>query len=332
MRGAQSIPLESIASNASGPVRSPWRLLLKVGGSAALLTILLYESEPARLWAEFRGASWRWLAAALAIYLLMIVVSAWRWHVLLEPQGIAVGLRALVRSYLVATFFNNFLPSNIGGDVIRIKDTVTAAGSRTLAATIVLLDRGIGLLGLLVVGALGETLVGRAARGSLPVGPAILWSLALAGLGGLAALVVAPTLVSRLLHPLRAIHHDWVDERLNRLVAMFARFRARPGSIVLCLGGAIAVQAILVGFYAAVAASLRIPVPAAHLAVLVPLSFIVQMLPISMNGLGVREATFAAYFRLLGLPIESALALSLLGSATILVFSLSGAAAYAASR
>lgn len=332
MKGAQSILLESVEPNESGRVRSPWRLLLKVGGSAGLLVVLFYQTEPGRLWTAFRGASWGWLAAALAIYLLMILVSAWRWNALLEPQGIVVGLPALVRSYLVATFFNNFLPSNIGGDVIRIKDTVAAAGSRTLAATIVLLDRAIGLLGLLVVGALGETLVGRAARGALPVGPAILWSLALAGLAGLFAFVVAPTLVSRLLHPLRAIHHDWVDERLDRLVGMFTRFRARPASIVLCLGGAILVQAILVGFYAAVAASLRIPVPAAHLAVLVPLSFIVQMLPISMNGLGVREATFAAYFRLLGLPIESALALSLLGSATILVFSLSGAAAYAAGR
>lgn len=332
MRGAQSILLESVESNASGPVRSPWRLLLKVGGSAALLAVLFYQTEPGRLWAAFRGASFGWLAAALVIYLLMILVSAWRWNALLEPQGIVIGLPALVRSYLVATFFNNFLPSNIGGDVIRIKDTVAAAGSRTLAATIVLLDRGIGLLGLLVVGALGETLVGRAARGALPVGPALLWSLALAGLAGLFAVVMAPTLVSRLLHPLRAIHRDWVDARLDRLVGMFTRFRARPASIVLCLGGAIVVQAILVGFYAAVAASLRIPVPAAHLAVLVPLSFIVQMLPISMNGLGVREAAFAAYFRLLGLPIESALALSLVGSATILVFSLSGAAAYAASR
>jgi hypothetical protein len=68
------------------------------------------------------------------------------------------------------------------------------------------------------------------------------------------------------------------------------------------------------------------------MAVLVPLSFVVQMLPVSLNGFGVREATFTYYFRMLGLPLESALVFSLLGTATIMFFSLSGAAAYVTRR
>ena len=87
-------------------------------------------------------------------------------------------------------------------------------------------------------------------------------------------------------------------------------------------------QVILVVFYAAVARSLAIPVPFAHLAVLVPVSFLVQMLPGSMNGLGVREAVFSVYFARIGLPLESALLLSFLGAGLILLFSLSGAAVY----
>ena len=54
---------------------------------------------------------------------------------------------------------------------------------------------------------------------------------------------------------------------------------------------------LLVRFYAAVARSLAIPVPFAHLAVLVPVSFVVQMLPVSVNGLGVREAVFSRLLR-----------------------------------
>lgn len=69
-----------------------------------------------------------------------------------------------------------------------------------------------------------------------------------------------------------------------------------------------------------------------HLAVLVPLSFVVQMVPVSLNGFGVREATFTYYFGMLGLPIESALLLSLVGTAVIMVFSLSGAATYVVRR
>ena len=56
-----------------------------------------------------------------------------------------------------------------------------------------------------------------------------------------------------------------------------------------------------------------------------PLSFIVQMLPVSVNGFGVREATFGFYFTRFGLPLESALALSFIGAALIMLFSVSGA-------
>ena len=61
---------------------------------------------------------------------------------------------------------------------------------------------------------------------------------------------------------------------------------------------------------------------------LVPLSFVVQMAPVSVNGFGVREATFGVYFTRLGLPLESALAVSLIGAVLIMVFSLTGAVAY----
>jgi hypothetical protein len=59
---------------------------------------------------------------------------------------------------------------------------------------------------------------------------------------------------------------------------------------------------------------------------------IVQMLPVSMNGFGVREATFGFYFSRLGLPLESALLVSLMGAAMIMLFSLSGAAVYVGRR
>jgi len=90
-------------------------------------------------------------------------------------------------------------------------------------------------------------------------------------------------------------------------------------------GGAVVVQALLVLFYVAVARSLHIPIAVPHLAVIVPISFIMQMVPVSVNGFGVREATFSFYFKSLGLPIESAMALSLGSTALIMLFSLSGA-------
>ena len=73
--------------------------------------------------------------------------------------------------YLVALFFNNLLPSNIGGDVVRISDTAKLARSKTLATTVVLLDRVMGVMALVLVAACGATLVATrsaAGHGAVP--------------------------------------------------------------------------------------------------------------------------------------------------------------------
>jgi hypothetical protein len=139
---------------------------------------------------------------------------------------------------------------------------------------------------------------------------------------------VAPSLLIRLLGPLRRLNPAWVGERLERLQEALARFRQAPLALAGCFAGAVLVQAILVGFYAAIAHAIGVAVSPLHMAVLVPVSFLVQMLPLSVNGFGLREATFSLYFARLGLPIEAALVISLLGAGLVMLFSLSGAVVY----
>jgi hypothetical protein len=302
--------------------------LLKLAVSAVLIGVLLSRIDGARLWAMARTAAPAWLVTALVLYLIMILASAWRWGLLLEAQGIVFRFRTLTSSFLVATFFNNFLPSNIGGDVVRITDTATAAGSKTLATTVVLIDRGIGLLGLVLVAALGATAGPRLIAAGPGVGAAMLWAgFSVASLLAVVALL-KPGALPRLLRPLRLVHPEWVDERLGRLQAALHRFGEAPSALAGCFAGAVFVQATLVAFYLAIARSMHIPVGFADLAFIVPVSFVIQMIPISLNGFGIREATFGFYFARLGLPLESALLVSFVGAGLIMLFSVSGGVAY----
>jgi len=299
---------------------------VKIAVSLGLLMLLFSRVDVSRLWGVARQASPVWLVAALLMYLAMVLASAVRWGVLLRAQHVQLPFSFLTQSFLVATFFNNFLPSNIGGDVVRITDTAKAAGSKTLATTVVLIDRGLGLLGLALMAATGASLMHRMAVG--PVGPAMLW----AGFG-LGAIVATPALlmpetVTKLLQPLRVFHKDWVDARIEKLTYALTRFKETPTALAGCFAGAVVVQAILVLFYVAIARSMQIPIGFAELAVIVPVSFIVQMIPVSVNGFGVREATFGFYFTRLGLPLESALLVSFVGAALIMLFSLTGGVAY----
>ena len=140
---------------------------------------------------------------------------------------------------------------------------------------------------------------------------------------------IAPAGFGRLLQPLTVVHPEWVGERIETLTdgarplpraARRARrlLRRRGRSCRRCWSC----------FYLAVVHALDIPITAWDLAVIVPLSFVVQMLPVSVNGFGVREATFSFYFTRLGLPIESASRCRSSAPALIMLFSLSGAALY----
>ena len=308
------------------PARRYVFLALKIAVSIILLVVLLSRIDAGQLWATARKASIAWLAVALAIYFVNVVASSWRWHVLLSAQRVNVPIWTLVKSFLVALYFNNFLPSNIGGDFIRIRDTAKATGSKTLATLVILCDRVIGVIALVLVAATGATMVAEiGGHVGSPIWPSWLWAGFLIGTIVSAPAVLAPAGVGRLLQPLTVIHPEWVGDRIEDLTAALSRFREHPGAILGCFAGAVFVQGTIVLFYIAVAHALHVPVEGWDLAVIVPLSFIVQMLPVSLNGFGIREATFSFYFTRVGLPMEAAILTSLVAQAMIMLFSLVGA-------
>src|SRR3954469_9645645 len=202
--------------------------VVKLVVSFALLAFLLSRIDTARLWANARQASIPWLAIALAVYLSTVLCSVWRWWLLLEAQDVDVAPRQLFNSYLVALFFNNLLPSNIGGDVVRISDTAKLARSKTLATTVVLLDRVMGVMALVLVAACGATLVATRSvvgHGAVPLWPSWFWAnlpswfwaVFVAGAAATTPALVAPAGVVRLLQPLTTFHPEWVGGRISSL-------------------------------------------------------------------------------------------------------------------
>lgn len=316
----------------SSVTRSTLLWILKIGVSAGLLYVLFSRIEIAKVWDHMRGASPEWVLLALALYLVMLLVSTWRWQVLLRTQHVNIPFGTLVNSYLAATFANNFLPSNIGGDVIRIADTARAAKSKTLAAAVVLADRGIGVVGLAFIAASGSTLAARRSEAIGPIGPALFWLGLIAAVAAGLFVIARPQRMAMLLRPLHVFHAEWVGRRIVTITDALQKFGKAPASLVIAFVASIVVQALLVGFYVAVATALHVSVPVGHMAMLVPVSFLVQMLPVSVNGLGVREGTFVGYLTQIGISKESAVALSLIGAVLIMLFSMSGAAAYLVRR
>src|SRR5262245_54568375 len=178
MRASRRMPADP---SEQSPARRYVLLGIKLSVSIVLLAILFSKIDVQKLWASARRGSVAWLLAALGIYAVNVVASVWRWSQLLDAQRVNLPRTRLMGSFLVASFFNNFLPSNIGGAVVRIADTARVAGSKTLATTVVLADRVLGLMALVLVAAIGATVAGRLHPAAAPIWPAWLWAGFLAG-------------------------------------------------------------------------------------------------------------------------------------------------------
>lgn len=315
------------------PARRRLIFAAKLAVSVALLALLFSRIDARQFWNTARHASLVWLAVALLFYAANVLLSVWRWRLLLDTQAVDVPSRRLLDSYLVALFFNNFLPSNIGGDVIRIRDTAQPARSKTLATLVVLADRVIGVIVLALIAAVGATMTGlMPGHPASPIWPPSLWAGFVIVAAACAPIVIAPGGVSRLLQPLTVLHPEWIGGRIESLTNVLVRFRERPSALASCFAGAVMVQGSVVLFYFCVAYALGLPATVWDLAVIVPLSFIVQMLPVSMNGFGVREATFAVYFSHAGMTREAGVLVSLVGAVLTMLFSLTGAPVYISRR
>jgi len=124
--------------------------------------------------------------------------------------------------------------------------------------------------------------------------------------------------------PVRALNREWLNERAQRLEDAVIKFRNAPSALLGAFFGALVLQLTIVAFYLLTAQGLSVPLPIFLGAVLIPVSLVVQMAPVSINGFGVREAVFAFFFRRFGLPTDAAVALSLVSTGMVMSLSLVG--------
>ena len=92
--------------------------------SLAVLVFFLVVSKISfeEIGLKLKDVIWGWLALSFSLHALGLLISAYRWQILARAQGDRVPLMFLAKSYLVGTFFNNFLPTRFGGDIVRIWD------------------------------------------------------------------------------------------------------------------------------------------------------------------------------------------------------------------
>ncbi len=302
-------------------------LLLRIAISGILLYWVLSGVDLASLGNMVKETHPFPLAMALLLYFVgVIVVGTVRWRLLLASQGVPAPFGYLVKSYMVATFFNNVLPTNIGGDVFRIKDAARYTNSKTLSSAIVFVDRLIGFAGLFAL-ALGAVVFGGQVIRALP-GLNWLWIGLAAICAALLMVLAVPEVVEWGLKPLNRLSSAWITKRVGVVTSTLFQFRRETPALAKALGISLVIQGSIVFFYFLIAHAMSIPLPLDYCFLITPLVLVVQLFP-SINGFGVRESAFVFFFRIIELTGEQAVSLSFVSTGVIILLSLLGGLVYA---
>ena len=140
--------------------------LLKLIVSLGILAYIFTKFVDIRqLAATLLQANWLYFAAAVLVYFLVQGLSAYRWHLLVKPQGLTVPFRKILAFYFLGMYFNFFLPSSIGGDVFKIYYLNKETNRLSACTASVFFDRDIGMGGLVLIAILGLLFAGSPVEG-----------------------------------------------------------------------------------------------------------------------------------------------------------------------
>lgn len=277
--------------------------LLRIGLSVGLLSYVLWQID----WQEFQATlqnanPWPY-AGALVLGLLGVVIRAWRWKVLLDAVNLRVNFRRLVYLYFVGAFYNSFLPTGFGGDVVRVLEFGPNTDRAVVTGTTIV-DRLTGFVMLFTL-----------ALAALPFSTQylpqeLIWPVALAGVGVIVAAAllfegrVVRALTSFLPAPLSLSGEGWLARTFDSIS------RGGRAGLWRALGISLFFNLILLTAANLIALALQINISSAALFVFVPVATASLLLP-SISGLGVRETIYTVLFAQVGLGATQATAFSL---------------------
>lgn len=309
-----------------GKVRGTVGVALRAAVSVGALWLVFSKVNLAEVGRAFATMDLRWALAALASVYLAVAISAIKWWVLVQARGYTVSFWRLARHYFVGFFFNNFLPTSVGGDVVRAWDLGQDLDDAPEGAASVIAERLIASLGLGLTALIGLPFAVSDRTATVAVGVVILASLVMFGIflvPSKSATVVRGAMGSRF----EGVA-DWVSRTVHGVDATLRSYRASVS--VLALSVVFQLTVALVNY--CIFRALGAPVGLGEAIVYTSIVSAVTMVPVSISGHGIREAGYAYFFGLAGVGAAVAVTASLMFFVFVAVGTLPGALFFALDR
>lgn len=300
-------------------------LVLKLSVSILLLLFLYHNTPLQQIGAVLAQSNLALLALVGCLLLLNTTLSALKWRILLLSDQIDIPLSKLVVSYLIGGFFNLFLPSNIGGDSYRIYDIMRKSGQGVRTAASVFADRLSGFIALTCLSLAASIFV------AVHVDRPFLFTLPLIVLCGLLLALYLLWRRTPVLWMLRVSRLDRFPKLLRfceTFFAAFARYGSEPGTVVRVMLISFAFQFLLILAVYLMAWAIQAQVPFIYFLAFVPLITLMEAVPVSVYGIGVRDMGYVFFFQFAGMGEVYTRSLAIVFLAVTLGYSLVGGGLY----
>jgi len=303
------------------PLRHYSSVAIRIVVTLGILILIFRNVEIEKVIGIIKQANVGYLMLAIVFQLLSTILAGYRWCIVMHLIEFSQPVWFYIKSYFKGSFFNQGLPTSIGGDAIRVLD-VAATGQRKRDAFIgVFIDRTLGLIGLLLLNLIANNL----APDLLPEG--MYWLI-----NGIVLLGLSGFTVLTLLHKLQYFR-QW---RLTRYVLRISDNLkkvlkdVKSISLQMFIGVVIHLFSMINIFF--VGQSVGLDYNLLTFSVIVPPVILLTLIPISLAGWGVREGAMIGLFTLIGADKSIVLSMSILYGIILIIASLPGLQVYLSGR
>lgn len=296
-------------------------LVAKLSFSFGLLWFLYRHISLREITAQLAGTDIQFLPLIFTILISNTYISTLKWHLLLKADTITVPIKSLFVSYMVGTFWNIFLPSNIGGDAYRMYDVSISSNNPAGSFASVFADRISGFLSLVIIAAVSSVVIfERTPFVMILIIPFVMLGMLLIVLWGL----YCQTPVKWVLRITRLDRLATVVRFTEKFLDSFVRYRKQSGLVVIVMLISFGFQFLTTFCVFVMALSINIHVPFVYFCAFVPLITLMEAIPISIYGVGVRDAGYVFFFGMAGLSPLQTRSLALLYLAITVCYALFG--------
>ena len=278
-------------------------IAMKVVISVALFSYVVAKVSPGNVWEVVRHANPFYLWAAGGLFLLSNLIGSWLWARLLRAQGVTIPYQKAAAYYFVGLFFNNFLPSNVGGDIARISDASKHATSVSSVFSATLMDRLIGVVAMAALAVIASfASIDRFHLYAIYISIVIVFLVTV----GLFASVFHRGVLQAFEWPFRVLKLHTIEKAIGRIMDDLHGFRSERAALRQAFLASTIVQVSRIYVHYLVGVSLGVKLAAGYYFLFVPVLAAMVSLPIGMNGLGIREGASVVLFQTAGLTREEA--------------------------